>query len=75
LQKKLSPAMNDEWNAALQKKLYKRGKQISFIPGQADSKEKIEGTLEGIGADGELLIKVGTEIKSFITGEFEYQSL
>jgi BirA family biotin operon repressor/biotin-[acetyl-CoA-carboxylase] ligase len=73
LQKSLSPSMNDEWNAALQKKLYRRGESISFVPGQADSKEKIEGILEGIGPGGELLIKTGTEIKSFITGELEYQ--
>jgi BirA family biotin operon repressor/biotin-[acetyl-CoA-carboxylase] ligase len=73
LQKKLSSSMNDNWNAALQKKLYRRGKSISFIPGQADSKEKVEGVLEGIGSGGELLIKTETETKSYITGELAYQ--
>jgi BirA family biotin operon repressor/biotin-[acetyl-CoA-carboxylase] ligase len=73
LQTFLSSSMDNEWNAILQKILYKRGEAVSFIPGQADSKEKILGTLEGVAAEGELLIKIGTEIKSYITGELAYE--
>ena len=65
--------MNAKWNTVLQKRLYKRGECVSFIPGQADSREKIEGILEGIGLEGELLIKTNAEIRPFITGELEYQ--
>jgi BirA family biotin operon repressor/biotin-[acetyl-CoA-carboxylase] ligase len=72
LQEKLAPSMNDEWNNLLQKKLYKQGESVSFVPGQADSKEKIEGILHGIGENGELLIKSGTDIKSYITGELSF---
>jgi BirA family biotin operon repressor/biotin-[acetyl-CoA-carboxylase] ligase len=72
LQHVLSSAMNDKWNDLLQKRLYKKGEPVSFIPGQADSTEKVEGVLQGIGANGELLIKIGTETKSFITGELSY---
>lgn len=73
LQKYLSSSMDKEWNSILRQKLYKRGESISFIPGQADSRQKVEGILEGIGPDGDLLIKTGPEIKSYITGELEYQ--
>ncbi len=65
--------MDDQWNALLQKRIYRQGETVSFIPGQAGSHEKIEGILEGIGPEGELLIKTGTEIQSFITGELEHQ--
>jgi BirA family biotin operon repressor/biotin-[acetyl-CoA-carboxylase] ligase len=72
IQKHLSLETNDSWNDNLQLKLYRKGESVSFIPGQADSKEKIIGTLEGIGSEGELLIKTEREIKSFITGELEF---
>jgi biotin-(acetyl-CoA carboxylase) ligase len=52
--------------------LYKRGETVSFVPGQADSSEKVEGILQGIGPNGELLIKTETEIKSFVTGELSF---
>ncbi|MDR2900140.1 MAG: biotin--[acetyl-CoA-carboxylase] ligase [Treponema sp.] len=73
LQKKLSSSTDNKWNAVLQERLYKRGELVSFVPGQVDSKGKVEGVLEGIGSGGELLINTGTEIKTFITGELEYQ--
>jgi BirA family biotin operon repressor/biotin-[acetyl-CoA-carboxylase] ligase len=72
--KYLSLTMDDEWNVLLQKRLYKRGEKISFIPGQADSHEKIGGLLHGIGQNGELLIQTETEIHSYITGELAYDS-
>ncbi len=73
LQTYLSSSMDDQWNALLQKRIYRRGENVAFIPGQAGSAKKIEGILEGIGPDGELLIKTGTKIQSFITGELEHQ--
>jgi BirA family biotin operon repressor/biotin-[acetyl-CoA-carboxylase] ligase len=72
LQKYVSADADNVWNAALQERLYKRGETVSFIPGQADSSEKVEGILQGIGANGELLIKTETEIKSFVTGELSF---
>jgi BirA family biotin operon repressor/biotin-[acetyl-CoA-carboxylase] ligase len=57
------------WRERLLERLYMRGKPVRFIPGAAGSDAVVEGTLEGIGGDGELLIGVTGTIRSFITGE------
>jgi BirA family biotin operon repressor/biotin-[acetyl-CoA-carboxylase] ligase len=73
LQKYLSPLMDAQWNALLEHRLFRKDELVSFIPGQADSQERVEGVLKGIGPNGELLINIGIETKSYITGELEYR--
>ncbi len=69
----LADQMNAQWKSMQEKRLYKKGEPVSFIPGQAGSAAKVEGILEGIGPEGELLIRTGAGIERFITGELEYQ--
>ncbi len=59
------------WKKRLEKRLYKKGEQVIFYEGAADSGKKIEGRISGIGDDGELLIiPTGeTEPRPFFTGE------
>jgi BirA family biotin operon repressor/biotin-[acetyl-CoA-carboxylase] ligase len=46
------------WRERLEDRLYRKGCSVRFFPGGADSGGLIEGTLEGIGPDGELLLTV-----------------
>jgi BirA family biotin operon repressor/biotin-[acetyl-CoA-carboxylase] ligase len=57
------------WRERLLERLYMRGKPVRFIPGAAGSNDAVDGTLAGIGGDGELLIAVKGETRSFVTGE------
>jgi len=61
----------NNWKPRLEKKLYKKGEQVIFIEGAADSGKKISGCLCGIGDGGELLITPDgeTQARPFITGE------
>lgn len=69
----LQAAQNNEqaWKVRLEERLYKKGEQVVFYKGAADSGKKIEGCLSGIGNDGELLIIPNgkTKPQSFFTGE------
>ena len=60
-----------DWKERLEARLYKKGEQISFAKGAADSGNLVTGTLIGIGPEGELLIlppgETGT--LSFTAGE------
>ena len=60
-----------DWKGSIEARLYKKGEQVSFIPGAAGSENTVSGTLAGIGSSGELLIHVGGETapRSFLTGE------
>ena len=60
-----------DWLSRIEERLYKKGEQVSFIPGAAGSENTVSGTLAGIGSSGELLIHVGGETapRSFLTGE------
>jgi BirA family biotin operon repressor/biotin-[acetyl-CoA-carboxylase] ligase len=59
------------WRERLTERLYMRGRPVSFFAGGAGSGELVEGTLEGIGPGGELLIIPRGEAaaRSFTTGE------
>jgi BirA family biotin operon repressor/biotin-[acetyl-CoA-carboxylase] ligase len=60
-----------DWRRRLEKRLYKKGEQVVFIEGAADSEKKITGTLAGIAENGELLIipEKETQARSFVSGE------
>jgi BirA family biotin operon repressor/biotin-[acetyl-CoA-carboxylase] ligase len=59
------------WRERLEARLYKKGEQICFAKGAADSGDLVSGTLAGIGVDGELLIAPddGTGPLAFTAGE------
>ena len=59
------------WQERLTQRLYKKGEQVSFVPGSADSGHLVEGLLSGLGPGGELLIIPNGEktALSFVTGE------
>jgi BirA family biotin operon repressor/biotin-[acetyl-CoA-carboxylase] ligase len=67
-----SPDAGD-WRPRLEKKLYRRGGRVRFISGGAGSDRAVEGILEGVGPDGELLIVPDGEGRpvSFVTGELD----
>lgn len=59
------------WRERIEARLYKRGAQVCFAKGAADSNNLVTGVLEGIGPEGELLITPngGTETLTFTAGE------
>jgi BirA family biotin operon repressor/biotin-[acetyl-CoA-carboxylase] ligase len=60
-----------DWRSRLEERLFKKDEQVRFTPGAIDSPLKIEGILRGIGPDGELLIEIAGDKRSFITGELD----
>jgi BirA family biotin operon repressor/biotin-[acetyl-CoA-carboxylase] ligase len=73
LYRELALPETGDWRKRLEDRLYRKGCPVRFFPGRADSGRLVEGTLEGIGPDGDLLITPpgapGPE--SFITGELD----
>jgi BirA family biotin operon repressor/biotin-[acetyl-CoA-carboxylase] ligase len=59
------------WRERLAERLYRRGEQVCFVEGAADSGRELRGRLAGIGDGGELLIVPDgeTEARPFVTGE------
>ncbi|MHC6202017.1 biotin--[acetyl-CoA-carboxylase] ligase [Breznakiellaceae bacterium SP9] len=64
---------NTGFRAAILERLFMRRQSVCFIPGPADAgMQAVEGTLEGIGEHGELLIKESSgTLLSFTTGELD----
>jgi BirA family biotin operon repressor/biotin-[acetyl-CoA-carboxylase] ligase len=62
-----------DWRERVQARLYKKGEQICFAKGAADSGNLVSGTLAGIGPEGELLITPIGETKplAFTAGELQ----
>ena len=60
-----------DWRERLEARLYKKGEEIRFAKGAADSGEMVTGVLAGIGPEGELLIAPPGETAplSFTAGE------
>jgi BirA family biotin operon repressor/biotin-[acetyl-CoA-carboxylase] ligase len=61
----------ESWRDRLEPRLYMKGQQVRFMAGAAGAAEPVEGVLEGIGPEGELLIIPPGESapRSFVTGE------
>jgi len=61
----------DDWRERTEARLYKKGEQVCFAKGAADSGNMVTGTLAGIGVEGELLILPPGETSplSFTAGE------
>ena len=60
-----------DWKSRVEARLYKKGEQVCFAEGAADSGKIVTGILAGLGPSGELLITPNgeTETRSFTTGE------
>jgi BirA family biotin operon repressor/biotin-[acetyl-CoA-carboxylase] ligase len=76
LLEKILSRLHDEiqafnWRERIEARLYKKGEQICFAKGAADSGDLVTGTLAGIGPEGELLITPPGETSplSFTAGE------
>lgn len=66
------PEAPGNWRERLTERLYMRGRRVRFIAGGAGSGQAVEGSLEGIGPGGELLILPRDgEFRSFVTGELD----
>jgi len=63
-----------DWKSRVESRLYKKGEQISFAEGAADSGKMVNGVLTGIDSGGELLIMPsgGGEPRSFTAGELVF---
>jgi len=75
IKRALSPAY--DWHKQLRLRLYKKGQQVRFINGTPDSRQIINGILEDIGPEGELLIVPEGQNRalSLVTGELSvYES-
>ncbi|MDR0689446.1 MAG: biotin--[acetyl-CoA-carboxylase] ligase [Spirochaetaceae bacterium] len=66
-------AGDGSWRGRLEERLYRRGRPVRFFPGGADSGQLVEGTLEGIGPEGELLLipQGASGSVPFTTGELD----
>jgi BirA family biotin operon repressor/biotin-[acetyl-CoA-carboxylase] ligase len=67
----LETSEEKNWKDRIEERLYKKGQNVIFIDGEADSGKEIKGSLYGIGESGELLIVPDgqTEVRPFVTGE------
>jgi BirA family biotin operon repressor/biotin-[acetyl-CoA-carboxylase] ligase len=71
----LSRALADDgWAAAVSDRLWKRGERSRFIPGDPGKEAAVEGVVEGIGSQGELILRMPAsgELRRFFSGEFPY---
>jgi BirA family biotin operon repressor/biotin-[acetyl-CoA-carboxylase] ligase len=59
------------WRPLLERRLFMRGRHVTFLEGPAGQARPIQGILEGLGSAGEILIRPAGEeaARSFITGE------
>jgi BirA family biotin operon repressor/biotin-[acetyl-CoA-carboxylase] ligase len=65
------PPWHPPWREQLEERLYLRGRWVRFLAGAVDSARLVEGTLSGLGEDGELLIQTAGGVEAFVTGELE----
>jgi BirA family biotin operon repressor/biotin-[acetyl-CoA-carboxylase] ligase len=67
----------DEWRRQVEQRLYKRGWTVEFVPGAPNTADPVEGKIQGIGEDGELLfIPSGeAEARAYFTGELPHRGL
>ncbi len=65
---------DDGWARAVGERLWKRGERSRFIPGDPGRENAVEGIVEGIGSQGELILRMSdsSEPRRFFTGEFPY---
>jgi BirA family biotin operon repressor/biotin-[acetyl-CoA-carboxylase] ligase len=76
LRDEIDPAAGgDDWRERLEARLYKKGEQVCFAKGAADSGNLVTGTLKGVGVEGELLILQHGETApfSFTAGELLFR--
>ncbi|MDR1047453.1 MAG: biotin--[acetyl-CoA-carboxylase] ligase [Treponema sp.] len=61
------------WKDRLEARLCRRGEEVCFLPGAAETTEELTGILQGISPEGAVLIlpKGKTKPESFITGELK----
>ena len=62
---------NRQWKEMLEEKLYMKGENVLLCDGLPESGKRIEGTIEGIGPDGELVIteKMTKALRHVYSGE------
>lgn len=62
----------DSWLTEATMRLWKRGERATLVPGDPGKDERIEGTVEGLGAAGELLFRQADsgEVRRVFSGEF-----
>jgi len=65
----LSTDSGNPWLEEATKRLYGRGKRIGFLSGDPGKKEFLDGYVEGIGKDGELLFRMADKDGTPGTGE------
>jgi len=66
----------ENWKTRLEQRLFKKGEQVVFIEGAANSGKEVKGCLEGITPAGELLItpQGQTIPQPFVTGELQLKA-
>jgi BirA family biotin operon repressor/biotin-[acetyl-CoA-carboxylase] ligase len=71
LRSRLEEEDGEAWRRDLTGRLYRRGERVVFAEGAAGSGRTVEGRLEGIGKEGELLITVDgeREARAYFNGE------
>jgi BirA family biotin operon repressor/biotin-[acetyl-CoA-carboxylase] ligase len=65
---------NENWKEEVEKRLYAKGKTVTFLPGLSDGTGAFEALLVGIQDDGRLLLKPEdcAEPQAFANGELRY---
>ncbi|MCX7655360.1 MAG: biotin--[acetyl-CoA-carboxylase] ligase [Treponemataceae bacterium] len=63
------------WQNEVERRLYKRGEVISFVPGLPDKGPAIEGILEGISPEGAIVLRSLDGVpQRFVSGEIRFLS-
>jgi len=65
----LSTDNDNQWREDVTARLYGRGKRTGFLSGNPEKKELLDGFIEGIGKDGELLFRLANKDGTPGTGE------
>ena len=66
----------NDWKIRLEQRLYKKGEEVTFMEGAAESGKIVKGIIVGIGDEGELLIITEGEKspKPFFSGEISFNT-
>jgi BirA family biotin operon repressor/biotin-[acetyl-CoA-carboxylase] ligase len=67
-------ASSPPWREQLEERLYMKGSPARFLAGAAGALRAVEGLVSGVGEGGELLLRTGRGIESFVAGELEVYS-
>jgi BirA family biotin operon repressor/biotin-[acetyl-CoA-carboxylase] ligase len=70
-----SPEEEKNWRSTLESRLYNRGHKVSFLIGDPERNERVQGMLAGLAPDGRLVLELSNPSRqeSFASGELIFE--